>query len=270
MRVDQRFSLAGKTAIVTGAAGLLGRLHCRALSEAGATVVATDIDAERCAAVAAELGQGALAVAADVSAPESVQRLASRVLECTGRIDILVNNAAIDDKFESPAAAMDQSRFENYPLERWQRSLDVNLTGPFLCCQAIGTEMARAGGGSIVNLASTYALVAPNQSLYCDPEGEQRFFKSPVYPVTKAGVVALTRFLAAYWGSVGVRVNTLSPGGVANAQDDFFVRRYARRTPLGRMAAPTDFMGALVFLASDASAYVTGANLVVDGGFTIW
>lgn len=270
MSLSAGFSLEGRTAIVTGATGLLGRRHCKALAEAGATVAVTDLELERCQWVAGELGGGAFALSADVTSPDSVRSLADAVMAHTGRIDVLVNNAAINDKFEDPATVLESSRFENYSLELWQRSLDVNLTGPFLCCQVIGAEMARRGHGSIVNLASTYGVVAPNQSLYQDPEGRQRFFKSPVYPATKAALLGLTRFLAAYWGHAGVRVNALSPGGVANAQDDFFIREYASRTPLGRMAQPDDFMGALVFLASDASSYVTGANLVIDGGFTVW
>lgn len=270
MSTLDRFSLAGKVAIVTGAAGLLGRHHCRALVDAGATVVATDLLQARCDDLATELGDRVLPVAADVTDPASVRALTDAVLARCGRVDVLVNNAAINDKVEAPAAALDASRFENYPLVQWQRSLDVNVTGPFLCCQAIGAAMARAGHGSIINLASTYALVAPDQSLYRDAAGRQQFYKSPVYPATKAAVLALTRFLAAYWGASGVRVNALSPGGVANGQDRDFVGEYARRTPLGRMAVPDDFTGALVFLASDASAYVNGANLVADGGYTIW
>ena len=270
MSAAERFGLNGRTAIVTGAAGLLGRQHCRALAEAGATVIVTDIDQAACDAVARDLGGSALAIAADITEPMSLRRLAEGAREPTGRVDVLVNNAAINDKFEDPAAALELSRFENYPLALWQRSLDVNVTGPFLCCQIIGASMARAGQGSIINIGSTYGLVAPDQSLYRDPEGRQQFYKSPVYPVTKGAVLALTRFLAAYWGAVGVRVNALSPGGVSNHQDTFFVDEYARRTPLNRMASPSDFMGALLFLASDASSYVTGANLVVDGGFTIW
>ncbi len=263
------FDLSGKTAIVTGAAGLLGRHHCRALAEAGAFVVATDSDRDACAAVAEAIGNSVIPVAADVTDPQSVATLMESVLSLSGRVDVLVNNAAINDKFENPGSALETSRFENYPLEMWKRSLEVNVTGVFLCSQAIGATMARAGRGSIVNVASTYGVVAPDQSLYRDPEGRQRFYKTPVYPTTKGAVLAFTRFLAAYWGEAGVRVNALSPGGVENGQDDFFIGEYARRTPLKRMATPSDFMGALIFLASDASAYMTGANLLVDGGFTV-
>lgn len=270
MSLAAQFDLSGKTAIVTGATGLLGRNHCRALAEAGATVVATDLDIAACRGVAEELGNSAIGCAADVTDPQSLRALLNTALYHTGRVDVLVNNAAINDMFENPAAALEQSRFENYPLEMWRKSLEVNVTGVFLCSQIVGAEMARAGRGSIINLGSTYGVAAPDQSLYLDPEGRQRFYKSAVYPTTKGAVLSFTRFLAAYWGSSGVRVNALSPGGVENRQDDFFVREYASRTPLQRMAAPTDFMGALVFLASDASAYVTGANLLVDGGYTIW
>ncbi|MGZ8245628.1 SDR family oxidoreductase, partial [Methylomagnum sp.] len=265
-----RFNLTDRTAIVTGAAGLLGRRHCRALAEAGALVIATDRDPDATAWAVEDLGASAIPIAADVTDPDSVTRLLESVLKLTGRVDVLVNNAAINDMFENPAEALEQSRFENYPLELWKRSLDVNVTGVFLCSQIIGAAMARAGRGSIINIGSTYGVVAPDQSLYRDPAGNQRFFKSPVYPTTKGAVLAFTRFLATYWGHAGVRVNALSPGGVENGQDEFFIQEYARRTPLNRMAAPDDFLGALVFLASDASAYVTGANLLVDGGFTIW
>jgi NAD(P)-dependent dehydrogenase (short-subunit alcohol dehydrogenase family) len=264
------YSLEGKTAVVTGAAGLLGPYHCRALAGAGATVVATDLEQEPCNRLAADLGADAFGVACDVTKPDSVRALLAEILRRTGRVDVLVNNAAVNDSFEDPALALEQSRFEHYPLEAWRRSLDVNVTGVFLCSRHIGSRMAEAGRGNIINIASTYGIVAPDQSLYLDREGRRRFYKSAVYPTTKGAVIAFTRFLAAYWGGVGVRVNALSPGGVENAQDECFVGEYARRTPLGRMAAPSDYAGALVFLASEASAYVTGTNLIVDGGYTVW
>lgn len=264
------FDLTGKTAIVTGSLGLIGKNHCRALSEAGANVVVTDIDGEACNNFAAELPNRAIGFGADITDADSVKALRDFALAHFGSIDILVNNAAINDKFEDPAALFEQSKFENYPLDLWNKSLSVNVTGMFLCSQVIGTVMAERGAGSIINVASTYGIVAPNQDLYIDKNGIQKFFKTAAYPVTKGAVIAFTKFLAAYWGRSGVRVNTLSPGGVENNQDDFFVENYSKRTPLNRMARPDDYRGAVVFLASDASAYMTGANLVVDGGFTIW
>ncbi|HTV22134.1 MAG TPA: SDR family oxidoreductase [Polyangiaceae bacterium] len=266
------FDLTGKVAVVTGALGLLGKEHCRGLARAGAYVVATDLDAARLTAFADELraehGRDALGMAADVTEERSLDQLRAAVLGRFDRIDVLVNNAAIDDKFSRDDVG--QSRFEEYPIERFRRVIDANVTGVFACCQRLGSAMAERGGGSIVNVASTYGIVAPNQDLYRAPDGSQSFYKGAAYPTSKAAVLQLTRFLAAYWGERGVRVNALSPGGVDNGQDAHFRSRYAERTPLGRMARATDYVGALVFLASDASTYMTGANLVVDGGFTIW
>jgi NAD(P)-dependent dehydrogenase (short-subunit alcohol dehydrogenase family) len=268
------FDLTGKVAIVTGSLGLLGREHLRALGAAGANLVVTDVSQAACDGFAIELaavtGREVLAVAADVTNKDDVVALRDRVLERFGQIDVIVNNAAIDDKVESPDTALEESKLENFPLEKWRRALDVNVTGVFLVSQVLGTEMARRGAGSVINVASTYGLVAPDQSLYRTPDGEQRFYKGPAYPVTKGAVLQLTRYLASYWGPSGVRVNTICPGGVRNGQERWFEDAYARRTMLGRMADRTDYAGALVFLASDASSYVTGATFVIDGGFTAW
>ena len=264
------FSLKGKVAVVTGALGLLGKNHCHALSEAGANIVVCDLDEEKCISFAESLPEKSLGVGVDITQINSVRRLKDAVLNAFGKIDVLINNAAINDMFENPVSAVEESKFENYPLSLWQKSIDVNLTGTFLCSQILGNEMAKAGKGNIINVASTYGIVAPDQSIYKREDGTQTFYKSPAYPITKGAIISFTRFLAAYWGSKGVRVNSLSPGGVENNQDEYFVKYYSSKTPLGRMAKSSDYKGAMVFLASDASAYMTGANLIVDGGWTAW
>jgi NAD(P)-dependent dehydrogenase (short-subunit alcohol dehydrogenase family) len=264
------FSLNNKVAIVTGALGLIGKNHCEALAEAGANVVVCDLNQTECDKFAVSLPNKSIGVSANITDKNSVIELKNKAVNEFGKIDILVNNAAINDMFENPKAVAEQSKFENYPLEMWKKSLDVNVTGTFLCSQVIGSEMASNQKGSIINIASTYGIVAPDQSLYINSEGTQSFFKSAAYPVTKGAVISFTKFLAAYWGDKNVRVNTLSPGGVENKQDDYFIENYSKRTPLKRMAQPSDYKGALIFLASDASNYMTGANLVVDGGWTAW
>ena len=262
------FSLKDKTAIVTGACGLIGKEHCRALNEAGANVVVLDVNETEAIKFASALGEKHLGISANVTDANSLRQACGKIIARYGTIDVLVNNAAINDMFENPAMAAEKSKFENYPLDMWQKSLDVNVTGVFLCSQVFGTVMAKQGKGSIINIASTYGVVGPDQSIYQNEKGEQTFYKSPAYPATKGAVINFTRFLAAYWGKNGVRVNTLSPGGVENNQDEFFVANYSRKTALGRMAVPSDYKGAIVFLAGNASAYMTGANLIVDGGWT--
>jgi NAD(P)-dependent dehydrogenase (short-subunit alcohol dehydrogenase family) len=262
------FSLKNKTAIVTGACGLLGSKHAEALADAGANVVVCDINQQACEKKANTLGNQHFGVAVDVTKPESLKSARDQILARYQHIDILVNNAAINDMFENPLLAGKQSMFENYPLEMWDKSWQVNVTGVFLCSQIFGTPMAEQGSGSIINIASTYGMVGPDQSIYKDKNGNHSFYKSPSYPATKGAIINFTRYLAAYWGLKGVRVNTLSPGGVENNQDDFFVKNYTDKTLLGRMATPSDYKGALIFLASQASSYMTGSNLVVDGGWT--
>jgi 2-deoxy-D-gluconate 3-dehydrogenase len=267
--------LSGRVAVLTGGAGLLGRQYIRTLLIAGARVLIADLDkdaAEREAAVAvADVGGEAIGLGVDVARPEDVAAMIDATLAMWGRLDILINNAAIDPKTDGQADEALSNTFEDLPLALWQHSLDVNLTGAFLCAQAAGRVMVRAGRGVIVNVSSTYGVVAPDQRLYQrDGEDEQRQFKPASYAVTKAAVAHLTRYLAAYWGGSGIRVNTLTPHGVFNGHDEQFVRRYSNRTPLGRMARIDEMNGPLLFLVSDASSYMTGANLVVDGGWTAW
>ncbi len=269
------FDLSSKVALVSGAVGLLGKEHCKALRAAGADVVVADLDAAAVRSFSTELsgspGAGrVLGVDVDVTSPASLERARDRVLAELGRLDVLVNNAAINDMFESPQAGAELSKFESYPLDLFRRSLDVNVTGVFLACQILGTPMAQAGRGSIINVASTYGLVAPDQSIYRRPDGTQTFYKSASYPATKGAVLSFTRFLAAYWGSAGVRVNALCPGGIENGQEPYFLSNYAAKTPLGRMGKRDEMSGAIVFMASDASSYMTGSAVVVDGGWTAW
>jgi len=270
---NDKFALDGRVAVVTGACGLLGRQFSLALLEAGAHVVVADVNEELANALANELrarGRGdAVATRLNVTDPASVEELRHITLQRFDHIDILLNSAAVNDKF-SDDQTVEQSQFENYSLEHWRQQLDVNLTGSFLTCQSLGAEMARQGRGSIINIGSTYGLVAPVQDIYRRPDGTQMFFKSAGYAASKGGVVMLSRFVATYWAKQGVRCNVICPGGVAQNQDAHFVQQYSDRTPMGRMAEPAEIAGAAVFLASDAASYVTGSVFSVDGGWTAW
>jgi NAD(P)-dependent dehydrogenase (short-subunit alcohol dehydrogenase family) len=268
------FSLGGRVAIVTGGAGLLGVRHAEAIAGAGGVPVLADIrgaDAEaRAAEIAKASGVPAMGVGCDVTRTESVEALLQTVLARLGRVDILVNNAANNPKVETPGQAF--SRLEGFPTEQWNADLAVGLTGPFLCARIIGGALARQKRGVIVNISSEYGIIAPDQRLY-QKEGlpaDEQPVKPVTYSVVKAGLHGLTLYLATYWARAGVRVNTISLGGVESGQAAEFLERAAARIPMGRMAQPHDFQGALVYLCSDAAAFVTGANLVVDGGKTIW
>jgi NAD(P)-dependent dehydrogenase (short-subunit alcohol dehydrogenase family) len=274
-KVCAQFDLTGRVSVVTGGPGLLGRQFCRTLAGAGSAVVVADIDGRRAAVLADELekdGYKALGSKTDITDPASVQAMVQSTLKAFGRLDVLVNSAALDPKFD-PAALAGQATplgsFEDYPLESWKQALDVNLTGMFLCCQAAARPMLAQGRGVIINICSTYGLVGPDQRLY-QREGRQTSYKPVYYSVTKAGVLGMTRYLAAYYAGRRIRVNALTPGGVYQGHDDEFLKAYSARTVLGRMAEPQEMNGALLFLASDASSYMTGANLVVDGGWTAW
>jgi 2-deoxy-D-gluconate 3-dehydrogenase len=266
------FDVGGRVVIITGGAGLLGRQYVECLSLAGAHAVIADADGEAAQALARNVrGAAALPVRTDVSDQGSVKTMVSRVLDEYGRIDALVNNAALDPKFDSEHASEHVTAFEDFPLEMWNRGLGVNLTGAFLCCQAVSSAMLSQHRGVIVNVSSTYGMVGPDQRLYSKSESTvPDSFKPVVYSATKSAMLGLTRYLATYWAAKGIRVNSLTPGGVFNDHDEEFVRRYSWRTPMGRMASKEEYCGALLFLLSDASSYMTGANLVVDGGWTAW
>lgn len=271
-----KFKLDGRVAVVTGGAGLLGREFCRTLAEAGAHVAVVDLAAESAAAVADELnaaGYQALAVPTDITDPQAVRALAQTVVDRWGRLDVLVNSAALDPKFDADALAkgITPGRFEDYPLEQWQAALNVNLTGAFLVTQAcVAPMLAQGKRGSIINICSTYGLNGPDQRIYLKKDGTRVAYKPVYYTTTKAGILGFTKYLAAYYAGTEIRVNALTPGGVFNNHDDDFVAAYSARTILGRMARKDEMNGALLFLASDASSYMTGANLVVDGGWTAW
>ena len=274
-RVLSRFDLQGRVAVITGGGGLLGKQHAEAIAGAGGTPVLVDIAPERAERSAAELAERfdvpACALAADITRAEQVQDLLAAVLARFGRVDILINNAANNPKVES-GGGVNFSRLEHFPIDQWQTDIAVGLTGAFLCSQALGSEMARRGGGVILNIASDLAVIAPDQRLYRQPglSADQQPVKPVTYSVVKTGLIGLTRYLATYWADAGVRVNAISPGGVYNGQPEEFVQRLAQLVPMGRMASVDEYQAAILFLCSDASSYMTGQNLVVDGGRSCW
>lgn len=273
--MNSLFDLTGRVAVVTGGAGLLGVQHANAIASAGGIPVLADRDGARALSAASEIrsrwGVDAIGIEVDVTRVEDVRRLLAATLDRYGRVDILINNAANNPKVE--ASGLERtSRLETFPQEHWDNDLRVGLTGAFLCSQALGTEMARRGRGVILNVASDLALIAPDQRIYRQPglAEEQQPVKPVSYTVVKAGLIGLTRYLATYWAGSGVRVNAVSPGGVRTDQDAEFVARLSALIPLGRMASIDEYRGAIIFLCSDASSYMTGGNLVVDGGRTAW
>jgi NAD(P)-dependent dehydrogenase (short-subunit alcohol dehydrogenase family) len=265
------FRLDNQTAVVTGACGKLGPVWVEALLDAGARVAALDLPrvpvTPAFEAVAARAGDRLARFDADVTSRESIDRAMAGLTAAFGEPAILVNNAGVD---QPPDSGGGRSRIEDLAIDQFRRMVEVNLLGSFQVIQVIGGRMAAGGTGSIINIGSLYASVSPDQRFYDHLAGELPFLKSPAYGASKAAVVNMTKYFATLWGGRGVRVNTLSPGGVLGGQDDQFKSKYGSRVPLGRLAQPEDLKGPLVFLASAASSYVTGHELRVDGGFTAW
>jgi len=270
----QTFDLTGRVAVITGGAGLLGRHHAAAIAGAGGIPVLVDLPRADPGAVAARMGQDgrvAAGYAADITRESEIARVRDSVMTAFGRIDILINNAANNPKVEE-AGSDAWARVEAFPPEVWESDIAVGLTGAFLCCKVFGSEMAKIGRGVILNIASDLSVISPDQRLYrrAGLPDEQQPVKPVTYSVVKTGLVGLTRYLATYWAAQGVRVNALSPGGVFTGQPVDFVQRLSERIPLGRMATDDEYEGAVIFLCSDASSYLTGANLVIDGGRSCW
>ena len=274
--IKKMFNLTGKVAVITGGAGLLGVQHAEAIAEAGGLPVLADINEEgaikKARIISKKYHVDSIGIETDITNKTDVEALSDAVLRRFDRIDILINNAANDPKVRQDDTKEPWTRFEIFPLEIWTKDLAVSLTGAFLCSQIIGTEMAKAGKGVILNIASDLGVVAPDQRIYRRdnlPEGMQNV-KPVTYSVAKFGIIGLTKYLATYWAEKGVRVNSLSPGGVYNNQPEEFVQKLTNLIPMNRMAGIDEYKGAIIFLCSDASSYMTGANLIIDGGRTCW
>ena len=265
MDITKLFDLSGRIVIITGAAGNLGSKYAEGLTQAGANVVLADIDYATCKQLGKQLENKYsiknLAIKLDLNDKSSIENMVSKTMKQFSKIDILINNAAYQGNSKSR-----KIKFENFPLNEWNKAVSVNLTGVFLTCQEVGKIMVKQKYGNIINISSTYGLVAPDQRIY----GTSGQNAAAFYSATKAALVNLTRYLASYWNRSGIRVNSLSPGGVENSQESNFIKKYSEKTMLGRMANKNEYVGAIIFLSSDASSYMTGSNLIVDGGWTAW
>lgn len=257
--------LSDKVVFLTGAAGLLGNQYATDLTEAGANVILADINYTQCKKIEDELKRKnnttPFAVKMDISNEKSIDKAIKKVLNKFSKIDVLVNNAVF------PETPKERSiKFEKFPLELWNKIFAVNVTGVFLCNQKIGSIMVKQKNGSIINISSMYGIVAADQRIY----GNSGLNSTAAYAVTKSAMFNFTRYLAAYWRNTGVRINTLTLGGVKNNQDPKFIKKYSEKTMIGRMAKKDEYSSALIFLASDSSSYMTGSNMVIDGGWTAW
>ena len=271
------FDLTGRVALITGGAGMLGMKHAEAIAQAGGRPVLVDLGRERVASAAKRMaetfGIEALGLSAGITQKDEVEEMVKKILKRFRHIDILINNAALTVKGGSGDSKGYFAPFETYPLPLWEKALEVNLTGMFLCSQAVGKVMVKQKKGVVLNIASTAGVVGPDHRIYRgakSPYSGEPFNMPISYSTTKAGIINFTRYLATYWAEKHIRVNSLSPGGVYDGHDEAFVRNYSSRVPLGRMADRDEYKGAVLFLISDASSYMTGANLIVDGGWTAW
>lgn len=265
------FSVKGKTAIITGGMGQLGSQYTRVLLENGAKVAIFDVKINKKNAYLASQSRNTLLklYKTDITKKQFLKSSLAKVIHDLGQPTILINNAALD--VPPGSNGNNSGAFEDYPQTCWDKTCAVNLKGAFLSCQVIGSFMSKNNGGSIINISSIYGNVAPDQRMYAYRAKKGKpFFKPVSYAVTKAGIINLSRYLATYWAEKNVRVNTLTLGGVFNHQDEEFLKEYSRRVPLARMAREDEYNAAIIFLASDASSYMTGSNMVIDGGFTAW
>lgn len=264
------FGLSGKVAVVTGAAGQLGGEFSSALIGAGASVAAFDINFDNPESKLSRINSENISkITVNITDKESIKKGLNEALKRFSKIDILINNAAIDVPPDS--SGRETGPFESFSEVSWNKTLDVNLTGTFYCCQVIGGSMAESWGGSIINISSIYGMVSPNHSIYDYKKKKgETFFKPVAYSVSKSGIYNLTRYLATYWAKRNVRVNTLTLAGVFNNQDEEFLQSYCKNIPIGRMANKDEYNGAVLFLSSEASKYMTGSNMVIDGGWTAW
>ena len=267
------FDVRDKIVIITGGMGQLGRQYTMALLERGARVALFDLDggesgvSRRFPSAAGK--ENLIGLPVDVTDRDSVDAGLGEVNRLWGIPNGLINNAALDSPPNAPVE--ENGPFESYPGTSWDMVMEVNVKGVFICCQVIGGQMSQSGRGSVVNIASIYGLVSPDQRIYeyRRTEGSE-FYKPVAYSVSKSALLNLSRYLATYWGAKNVRVNTLTLGGVFNNQDERFLEGYCHRVPLGRMAREDEYNGAIIYLISDASSYLTGANLIIDGGWTAW
>ncbi|MEH6669075.1 SDR family oxidoreductase [Halopseudomonas sp.] len=273
--VETLFRLDGRVAVITGGAGLLGYQHAATIAGLGGLPVLLDINAaelaNNAARLEAESGCAALTLVADITDVDALRSAHEQLQAHHGRVDILINNAARNPKVEN-ADGQDFSRLEHFPWEQWRQDLDVGLGGAFNCAKVFGHQMAQQGGGVIINIASDLGVIAPDQRLYRKEglESNEQPVKPVTYSVVKHGLIGLTKYLATYWCEQGVRCNALSPGGVYAGQNDVFVAKLAQLIPLGRMAGVDEYRGAIAFLCSDASSYMNGSNLIIDGGRSAW